>query len=231
MNARALLYVHLDLIPHPLSHGREIEVLSPDGITIQKRNSSARGMTVGRPVSCFQQPGAEQPEFHHFSTDAIDLYPVVYPDSVGSHQYEPAAEGQDEVLKDQRQSCSSQAENRRHLLWHTEDDEQDQQQADQLCAQVQNRFKCLFLTAIAEHPLQDHLKSPTREYRQHTDRGDHGERLQHQVDDDLVLYLDLLSPSSVQGDKLFLRSQAIVQDALDILLRRQPLQTFYSFGA
>ena len=29
------------------------------------------------------------------------------------------------------------------------------------------------------------------------------------MDDDLVLYLDLFSPSSVQGDKLLLRSQAI----------------------
>src|SRR3984885_5795854 len=122
MNARALRYVDLDLIPHPLSHGRKIEVLSPDGITVQKRDSSARGMTVGRPVSCLQQPGAEQPEFHHFSTDAIDFYPVVYPDSVGSHQNEPAAERQDEVLKDQRQSCSRQTENRRHLLRHAEDD-------------------------------------------------------------------------------------------------------------
>ena len=35
---------------------------------------------------------------------------------------------------------------------------------------------------------------------------------------DLSLYLDLLSPSPVECYKLLLRSQTIVEDALDVLL-------------
>ena len=53
------------------------------------------------------------------------------------------------------------------------------------------------------------------------DRREHCEGLQYEMNDDLVLYLYLLSPTPVQRDKLLLRSQTIVQDTLDAFQRKR----------
>jgi hypothetical protein len=50
------------------------------------------------------------------------------------------------------------------------------------------------------------------------------------VDHDLSLYLDLLSPSPVECRKLLLRSQTIVEDALDVFLSAYLSQPVDSFG-
>ena len=44
------------------------------------------------------------------------------------------------------------------------------------------------------------------------------------MNDDFALYLDLFSPSPVEGRKLLLGSQTIVQDALNVLSNTQSLQ-------
>src|SRR5205814_8328022 len=112
-----------------------------------------------------------------------------------------------------------------------EDDQQNKNEAKDLRTQIQNRLQRLFLSAIAEHPLQRDLKSPPGKHRQHTDRREHCEGLQYEMNDDLVLYLYLLSPTPVQRDKLLLRSQTIVQDTLDLLLLCLPLQPFHPLPA
>ena len=109
-------------------------------------------------------------------------------------------------------------------------DQQDQQEADQLRSQIQNCFQRLLLARIVNHLLQCQLQSPARQDHQHADRRDQSQRLQYQVNHDLSLYLDLLSPSPVERHKLLLRSQAIVEDALDILLSADLLQPVDSFG-
>ena len=50
------------------------------------------------------------------------------------------------------------------------------------------------------------------------------------MNDDLLLYVDLLSPSPVECHQLLLRSQTIVQDALDVLLSGDLLQPGDPFG-
>jgi len=81
---------------------------------------------MGSPVSRLQQPGAEQPKLYHLAADTINLYPVPNPHSVWPHQNKPAAECQDEILKDHGQSCCHQTQNRWHLPWYTENDQQDE---------------------------------------------------------------------------------------------------------
>src|SRR6516225_5212416 len=46
MNTRARRSADLDLIPHPLSYSREVEILAAYGIAVQKRNSSSRRMSM-----------------------------------------------------------------------------------------------------------------------------------------------------------------------------------------
>jgi hypothetical protein len=82
-------------------------------------------MAIGSPVSRLQQPGAEQTEMYHLAADTIDLDPVPNPDSVWSHQNKPTAECQDEILKYHGQSCCRQTQDRWHLLWYTENGQQD----------------------------------------------------------------------------------------------------------
>ncbi len=60
----------------------------------------------------------------------------LYPDSVWSHQNKPTAECQDEILKDHGQSRGRQTQDRWHLLWYTENRQQDQDEADQLRSQI-----------------------------------------------------------------------------------------------
>ena len=56
------------------------------------------------------------------------------------------------------------------------------------------------------------------------------QRLQYQVNYDLLLDLDLLSPSPVKGHQLLLRAETIVEDALDVLLSAEQSQPLDSFG-
>ena len=81
---------------------------------------------MGRPIPCFQEPCAKQAELYDLTADSIDLYPVPDPQPVGAHQNEPAAECQNEILKDYGQSCGHQAQNRWHLTWYAEYDQQNE---------------------------------------------------------------------------------------------------------
>src|SRR5580692_9412645 len=111
-------------------------------------------MAIGSPVSRLRQPGAEQTEVNHLAADTIDLYPIPNPDSVRSHQNEPTAEREDEILKDDGESRGRQAEDGWHLAWYSENDQQDEQEADQLRSQIQNCFQGLLLAWIVNRLLQ-----------------------------------------------------------------------------
>src|SRR5215470_2183579 len=108
MNTRTGRNANLDLIPHPLSYGGEIEILSTYGIAVQERDPSSGRMTMGSPVTRFQQPSAEQAELYHLAAHTVNLDPVPNPHSVWSHQNKPATECQDEILKHNGQSCGCQ---------------------------------------------------------------------------------------------------------------------------
>src|ERR1700758_3206197 len=120
MDTRAWRNAYLNLIPHPLSNRGEVEILAAYGIAVQERYSSARRMTVGGPVSRLQKPRAEQPELYDLAADTINLYPVPDPTPVWSHQNDPAAECQDEILKDYGQPRRHQTQDRWHLPRYTE---------------------------------------------------------------------------------------------------------------
>src|SRR5439155_25253893 len=104
----------------------ELEMLATDCIAVQERDSSPRRMAMGSPVSRLQQPSTEQPELYHLAAATINLYPVPNPNSVWAHQNKPTAECQAEILEYHGQSCRRQTQDRWHLLWYTENRQQDQ---------------------------------------------------------------------------------------------------------
>src|ERR1700709_1744670 len=102
-------------------------------------------MTVCRPVARLKQPCAEEPNLDHLTANAVNLYPVANANSVPSHQHEPAAESQDEILKHDGQPSCGQTQNGGCLLRRAKDDEQHEQQSNQLRSKVQDRSKRLSL--------------------------------------------------------------------------------------
>ena len=99
-----------------------------------------------------------------------------------------------------------------------------------MCSQVENGFQSLLVARIAHHFLQCDLQRPARQDHQQADRRNHRQGLQDQVHNNLSLDLDLIGPSAVERHKLLLRSQPVVENALDGLLRADVTQPFDSFG-
>src|SRR5215813_3191904 len=122
-------------------------------------------MAMRRPVSSLQQPSAKQTELNYFADNTIDLHPVPYANSVWSHQNEPTAKRQNEILKDHREARGYQTYDGWHLSRHSEDYQQDQQEPEDLCPQTQNRAHCLFLAKIVRDPRQCELKCPASQDR------------------------------------------------------------------
>jgi hypothetical protein len=65
-------------------------------------------------------------------TTPFNFHPITHADPVTPHEGEPAEESHNEVFERYGQTSSGQAENRRHLAGHTEQHQQDEQQADRL---------------------------------------------------------------------------------------------------
>src|SRR5580700_7649096 len=53
MKIHARRNTYLNFIPHPLSHGGEVEIFTSYGITVQERNSPSRRVATGSPISRF----------------------------------------------------------------------------------------------------------------------------------------------------------------------------------
>ena len=77
----------------------------------------------------------------------------------------------------------------------------------------------MLLARIANHLLQSQLQRPARQDHQNADGCNQSQRLQYQVNYDFSLYIDLVSPSPIERHKFLVRSQTIVKDAQDVLLR------------
>ena len=144
-----------DLVPHPLADGGEVEVLSPDGIAVEERDSASGWVAVRGPVSSFEEPSAEDSEFDDFSPDAVDLNPVPDSDAVWAHEDKPSTKGEDEVPGRRRgESSCCEAKDHWHLLGDSEDDQQDEQEADKLGSQVDDRLERLSLPMIVQESFK-----------------------------------------------------------------------------
>src|SRR5206468_10576194 len=92
----------LQLVPQPLACSREIEVMPLYGIAVDESDAASCGMPGIVPIPGFEQHGTEQADFDHFAAHAIDLDPIALPNSVFSHEHEPAEEADDEILQRNR---------------------------------------------------------------------------------------------------------------------------------
>ena len=67
------------------------------------------------------------------------------------------------------------------------------------------------------HFAESELQRPACEDCEQADGGDEGEGTQDEMDDDAALDFDLLAPACVEGCELLLSSEAIAEDAEDVL--------------
>src|ERR1019366_10124301 len=127
-----------DHIPHPLARSRKVKIMTLDGEAVDETDAAARRMALIRPVARLEDGGAENTDLRNLARDAIDLHPIANPDAMLTHQYKPAKERNDEVLQDQREAGSSEAEDGGHLAGGAEDDEQDDYCAEELYAELED---------------------------------------------------------------------------------------------
>src|ERR1035438_4544202 len=129
-----------------------------------------------------------------------------------SHQYKPAKERNDEVLQDQRESGSSEAEDGGHLAGGAKDDKQDDQCPQELYAQFEDDVQRFDAAPVEFGTVDEMAGERVEEDRADQNEGDPCERPQHQMQEDATLQKYLRRPLPVNDRELLLTSDAIGAD-------------------
>src|ERR1700733_9258034 len=120
VRVRRLWKTYRNLIPHPLPNGREIEVLAGHGVVVDEGCAASGGMPLVSPGTIFKDRRSKKIDLNHFAGDTVDLHPVPHPDSVFTHENEPAKKRHDKTLQCDGKARSRQTEDGRYLAGHTE---------------------------------------------------------------------------------------------------------------
>src|ERR1035437_8530185 len=133
-----------------------------------------------------------------------------------------AKERNDEVLQDQREAGSSEAEDGGHLAGGAEDDKQDDYCAEELYAELEDDVQG-FHAALVELGTIDEMAGERVE-QDHADQnaGDPCGRLQQQMQHDSMLQKYLRGPLAVNARELLLTLGAVVADAEKLAERAPP---------
>src|ERR1035438_8453781 len=129
-----------------------------------------------------------------------------------SHQYKPAKERNDEVLQDQRESGSSEAEDGGHLAGGAKDDQQDDQCPQELYAQFEDDVQRFDAAPVEFGTVDEMAGERVEEDRADQNEGDPCERPQHQMQEDATLQKYLRRPLPVNDRELQLTLDAIGAD-------------------
>ena len=203
-----------DLVPHPLAGGGEVEVLAGDGEVVDEGDAAAGGMALVGPVAGFEQRGAEEADLDDLAADAVDLNPVADADAVLAHEDEPAEEGEDEVLEDDRETRRSEAENRRGLAGCAEDEEKHEAEGDDLDAEDDDGAQGMQAAPVHVRTIEEIADGGGEQDADENEGGDPGERLKGEMAHDGVLQLHLREPLGVDGGELFLGLELILDDVV-----------------
>src|ERR1035441_4140997 len=107
-------------------------------------------------------------KFGILARDAVDLHPIANPDAMLTHQYKPAKERNDEVLQDQGESGSGEAKNGGHLAGSAEDDEQDDQHAEELYAELEDDVQGLDAAPVDLSTIDEKAGERVERSEEHT---------------------------------------------------------------
>ena len=121
------------------------------------------GCPASRPVAGFEQNGLQQPDFDHLAGHAVDLNPVAHADAVAPHQHEPSKECDDEILHRHRQPGARQAEHRRRLRGHAENNEADHDRAHRLRRKFHHRPQRVDPLVLRRHAREQAFNHPVRQ--------------------------------------------------------------------
>ena len=119
---------YLQFIPQPLACGREIKIVSFNGVAVGKGDAPASWMTGVGPVARFEQHRVERADLYHLSGNSVDLYPVSQTNAVFAHQHKPADETDDEVFQCHGKAGAGKSEKCAELTWQAKHHESDQAQ-------------------------------------------------------------------------------------------------------
>ena len=217
-------YAEPDLIPHPLTAAREVEVLALDGETVQECNAPSGRIALVGPVAGFEQGGTEQADFDRLAGHAVNLHTVANMDAALTHQHEPAEEGDDEVLHDNRKAGSGKAKDGGHLARDAEDDQEDEHHPGELYAQLEDDPQRVRAAPVERGPLDVMYGESVQQQNADEDEGNQSEGLQDEMKHDAMLQRQLRGPLLINAGELLVGFDAVVVDGQKLAPRAAVLE-------
>ena len=201
----------LQLVPQPLPAGGKIEEVPFDGEAVDEGDLASRGMPGVIPVTSLQQHGPQQADFSDFTHHALDFHPIAHADSVPAHQREPPKEGDDEVLHRNCQASSGEAENGGHLAWHSEQHEQDEQDAHCLHNKTHHCAQSAQPPAIRNEMSEESIYGAIRPIHSHYHQQNKQSRLDDSMDGCTLAELHHSHPVGIDVGQILMVLDTLVQ--------------------